>query len=71
MPRPANPDAPKRAAQGPRAAYVTLKGEGAKAFAQAVEAGEIKIVEATRKADEVLNAVYAGRVDAFVRFMIK
>ncbi len=71
MPRPANPNAAPRAAQGPRPAYVTLKGDGAKDFAKAVEDGSIKIVAATRKADEVLAAVYGGEVDAFVRFEIK
>ena len=71
MPRPANPDAKPRAAQGPRAAYVMLKGEGAKDFAKAIEDGSITIEGATRKADDVLEAVYANKVDAFVRFMIK
>lgn len=71
MPRPANPNAPARAAQGPRPAYVMLKGDGAKDFAKAVEDGSIVIAGATRKADEVLAAVYANEVDAFVRFMIK
>ena len=71
MPRPKNPDGPTRAAQGPRPAYVMLKGDRAKEFAAAIEDGSIKIAGATRKADDVLSAVYAGEVDAFVRFMIK
>ena len=71
MPRPANPDAKPRAAQGPRPAYVMLKGEGAKDFAKAVEDGSIVIAGATRKADDVLSAVYANEIDAFVRFVIK
>ena len=71
MPRPANPDAPKRATQGPRPAYVMLKGERAKEFAALIESGDIQIVEASRKADDVLNKVYAGDIDAFLRFMVK
>ncbi len=71
MPRPANPDAKTRAVQGPRPAYVMLKGERAKEFAKAIEDGSLEITGATRKADEVLSAVYASEVDAFVRFMIK
>ncbi len=71
MPRPANPDAKPRAAQGPRPAYVMLTGDRAKEFAKAVEDGSVTIAGATRKADEVLAKVYANEVDAFVRFMIK
>ena len=71
MPRPKNPDGPTRATQGPRPAYVMLKGEGAKEFAKAVEDGSIVIAGATRKADDVLSAVYSNEIDAFVRFMIK
>ncbi len=71
MPRPANPDAKPRAAQGPRPAYVMLKGERAKEFVKTIEDNEITVVGASRKADDVLTAMYDGSIDAFVRFMIK
>ncbi len=61
----------KRAAPGPRPAYVMLKGERAKEFTTAIESGDIVIAGTSRKADDVLNAVYSGDCEAFLRFMIK
>lgn len=62
---------PKRAPVGPRPAYIMLSGDNAKAFADEIANGTITIDGATRKADEVLDAVANGKTDAYVRFVIK
>lgn len=61
----------KRVVPGPRNAYVMLKGERAKEFVTLIESGEIEVIGASRKAEDVLDAVYSGKASAYLRFVVK
>lgn len=55
----------KRAAPGPRPAYVLVN------LPEGVDASDIEVVAATRKAEDALEAIDSGKAGGYLRLMIK